>query len=78
MYVDNHMSMGMTYKHQLVHWKEGKWMAATVGWPLLCWALVATNAQLDAELLIRKLKKDLIVEKAMCLSTTLLALGQAD
>ena len=59
-----------------VHYrKEGKQMAAAVGWSPLWAVWMATNTQLEAKAQGRKLEEELRLEKDVQLSTTLLALG---
>ena len=43
--------------------KEGKGIAATVGWPLLWAVRLATDAQLEAEAPVAKLEEELRLEK---------------
>lgn len=48
-------------------------MAAAVGWPLLWAVCLDTDAQLEAEAQVRKLGKELNLEKDVQFSTTRLA-----
>lgn len=55
--------------------KEGKQVAAAVGWAFLQTVHLATNAQLEAKTIVTKLKVELRLEKDMWSSISLLAVG---
>lgn len=58
--------------------KEGKWMPAATGWPLL-WAVhLVSDAKLKAKGQVRKLEEELRLETDMQVSTALLASGLED
>ena len=58
--------------------KEGKRVAAAVGWSPLWAVQVANDAQLEAKAQVTVLEEELRLEKDVWLSTTLLASGLAE